>query len=271
MTWHLEATTASRYSDRRTDPAIASSVEAHLMACEPCRIMVNDSVPRTELASIWRGIEDVLDVPRLGWLERVMMALGSSDLTARTIGATARSRWAYLLLVAFNVMLAITASRSANPEPMLLAFLFLAPVGPLFATASAFGRWDPVHALQSTLPTSTLHTILVRTAATVVPAVILTAAATPWLAARGWLAVAWLLPALALALTALALSSWIEIEKAAVLVVGAWAGVALVLRFRASQLIDAYVGPLQLACAVAVAAAAITTMARRTEYDYRGF
>ena len=271
MTWHIEATTAGQYSERQTDPVMAASVEAHLMSCEQCRAMVNDSVADDELTSIWHGIEDVLDVPRLGWVERLMIAVGCSDLTARTVAVTTRSRWAYLLLVAFNVVLAIASSRSGNAEPVFVAFLLLAPLGPLAATASAFGRWaDPVIALRRTLPTSALRSMLVRTAATVAPAVVLTAAATPWLAGRGWLAVAWLLPALALTVSTLALSSWIEVEAAAVLLVGAWTAVALALRFGASDLIAAYAGPLQVVSAVAILAAAVTTLARRTEYDYRG-
>jgi hypothetical protein len=272
MTWHLDEASAVDYSIRRTDPAIAASVEAHVMACDQCRALVNDSIDDSLLMSVWADIEDELDRPRLSWIERAMIALGCGDLTARTVAATTRARWSYLAVVAFNVALAIAFSGADRQEVAFTAFLLLAPIGPLVATTTAFGRWaDGISHLVATLPTSTLRTTMVRMAAAVVPAIALTALATPWLADHGWLAAAWLLPALALSTMTLALASWIEVEAAAVLVVGVWAGGALAMRLWADDTLAAYAGPLQVVSALAVAAGAVTTFVRSGNFDYRGF
>jgi hypothetical protein len=272
MTWHLDQTSAVDYSIRRTDPAIAASVEAHVMVCDQCRALVNASIDEPSLGAIWAEIEDELDRPRLSWIERALIALGCSDLTARTVGATARARWSYLAVVAFNVTLAIAFSGADRDEVAFTAFLLLAPIGPLVATVTAFGRWgDRVSQLVATLPTPTLRLMMVRLAASVVPAIALTALATPWLADHGWLAAAWLLPALALSMTTLALASWIEVELASVLVLGAWAGGALAIRLWAGNTLDAYAGPVQIVSVLAVAAATVTTLVRSGNFDYRGF
>ncbi len=272
MTWHLDEVAAVEYTDRSTDPAIAASVETHLMACEQCRALVNSNVDAPTLAAVWGEIEDLLDVPRLGWIERAMLAIGCSTSTARIVAATTRARWSYLIVVALNVSIAIASSWSTDPDVMFTAFLLLAPLGPLVATAGAFGRWaDPLHALLRTLPTSTWRVTLIRTSAAVVPAVILTSAATPWLAGHGWLAVAWLLPALALSLVTLALSSWVEIETASLLVAGTWLMLPIAMRLQDSDVLDAYAGPLQLVCAIAAICGAAMTLARRSTFDYGEF
>jgi hypothetical protein len=272
MTWHLDQASASAYSTRRTDPAIAASVESHVMVCDQCRALVNANIDEPSLAAVWAEIQDELDRPRLSWIERALIALGCSDLTARTVGATARARWSYLAVVAFNVALAIAFSGADQQDLAFTAFLLLAPIGPLIATTTTFSRWaDGAQRLLLTLPTSTLRMMMVRMAAAVVPAIALTALATPWVADHGWLAAAWLLPALALSMTTLALATWIEIEAAAVLVVGAWAGGALAIRLWAGDTLDAYAGPVQIVSVLAVAAAAVTTFVRSGNFDYRGF
>jgi hypothetical protein len=270
MTWHLDATIAERYSSRDIDGALAGSVEAHVMACERCRQTLNNSVDAPALAWIWQSVEDVLDAPRRSWIDRVLLALGCSDVTTRLVSATTRARWAYLLVVVFNVGVAVASSYSREPDRTFLAFLLFAPLGPLVATAGAFGRWaDPTHALIRVLPTSNLRVVLVRTVAGVVPAVVLTAAALPWLADRGWMAVAWLMPALALTLLTLALSTWIDVELAALVVGGLWIVLPLTLTVPTTELIDLIAGPFQVGSIAIAAIAGAATAARRSTFDYR--
>jgi len=270
MSWHLDAATATRYAGRTSDPATAASVEAHVMACDQCRTMVNASVDDVALAAVWADINDTLDAPRLGWVERALHAAGCSDATSRIVAATTRARWAYLFVVAFNIFVAIGSSRSGDADAAFLLFLVLAPLGPLVATAGAFGRWsDPCHTVLRTLPTSTLRLILVRTVAGVVPAVVLTAATLPWLTDRGWLAVGWLLPALALALVALALSTWIDVERAALIVGGVWVVLPVALRVPVHEMLDVFAGPVQIVSTVAAAAGAAIAVARQSKFDYR--
>ena len=146
----------------------------------------------------------------------------------------------------------------------------IAPLGPLVATAGAFGSWsDPVHELARTVPTSALRILLVRVAASVVPSIALTALSIPWLIDRGWLAVAWLLPSLALAFGALALSSWVSIEAAALALGGLWISVPMALRLPVRELIELMARPTQLSSLFAIAAAIAITLARRNSFDYR--
>jgi hypothetical protein len=270
MTWHVDAMTAAHYSVGATDAADAASVEAHLMACDECRTVINAYADDAVLAAVWADVNDSLDAVHLGWIERAMRVLGCSDVTSRIVAATTRARWAYVFVVAFNVLVAFASAQSVDPDAVFLVFLLLAPLGPLVAVAGAFGGWaDPCHAVLRTLPTSTLRLTLVRTVAGVVPALVLTAAAVPWLADRGWLAVGWLLPALALAVVTLALSTWIDVERAAIVVGGVWVALPVALRLPVHDLLDAFAGPVQIVSAVAAAVGALVVVARQSKFEYR--
>lgn len=270
MTWHFDASTVAQYRDRSVDAAVAASVEAHLMECERCRGLIAESVDDRLLSFVWDEIEDELDRAHLGLIERTLVALGWSDATARIVAATTRARWSYLFVVAFSVLVAVSSSTAPHSDERFIAFLLIAPLGPLVATACAFGRWvDPAHALLRTLATSTWRMVLIRTAAAVVPAVALTALATPWLIERGWMAAAWLLPSLALALIVLALSSWIDVELATLVVGSAWIAVPVGLRFPVSDLIGAFGGPIQIVSLAVGGGAAMIAIVRRTRFDYR--
>jgi hypothetical protein len=271
MTWHVDTATAGRYARSSTDAAVAASVEAHLMACEQCRAMVNAEVDDAPLTAAWQRIEDALDAPRVGWLERTLTALGCSDVTGRIITATTRARWAYLFVVAFNVTLGVLSAEADNADAVFAVFLLVAPLGPLVATASAFGRWfDPCHAILRPLPTSTWRMILIRTVAGVVPAIFLTGVALPWIADRGWLAIAWLLPTLALSLVTLALATWLDVELTAVLVATVWLGIPIALHLPTADLLDLIAGPVQVISIAAGTAGFVTAVARRTRFDYKG-
>ena len=53
MTWHVDAMTAAQYSVGATDAADAASVEAHLMACDECRTVINAYADDAVLAAVW--------------------------------------------------------------------------------------------------------------------------------------------------------------------------------------------------------------------------
>ena len=250
-----------------------SSVEAHLLHCAGCRTTVNGVVDMTAgkelLDAVWGGVTEQLDRPALGVLERILCRLGCSEGTVRIIATTTRSRWAYLFAVCLSVLLAVYASQSARESAFGL-FLIVAPMGPLVATAVAFGRWsEPVYELFGTVPTSPLRVLLLRVIAAVTPAIALTALSIPWLLEHGWLAAAWLLPSLALAVGAIALSSWVRVESAAVAVGTAWVAIPVVLRFPVADLFDLFGAPAQIASIVAAASAIGVMVARRDAFEYR--
>jgi hypothetical protein len=270
MSWHVDHATAERYAQRELDATSSASLEAHLLVCAECRATLGAAAQDPVLGELWTAIVDTIDRPRLGWIERFLLALGVSEVSARIVGATSRARWSYLLAVALSLLFAVLAWHSDRALPFGM-FLVLAPLGPLVATATAFGRWsDPVYELVATVPTSAMRLLLVRTAAAVTPAMVLTSISLPWVADRGWLAVAWLLPALALALGALALSSWIAVEPAALALGGAWVAAPLALRFDIGDLLALLGGPVQVASLIAAACAGAVTVVRHSAYDYRG-
>lgn len=268
MTWHVDDESAVRYAARQLDSTTASSIESHLFACERCRGIVGGAVEHDLLSFVWSEISDVLDRPHLGWAERMLRRLGCSDSSSRIVSATTRARFSYVIAVAISVAMAVVASKSGG-DRAFGTFLMLAPIGPLVATAGAFGRWsDPAHAVLSVTPTSTLRIVLIRTAASVVPAIALTALSVPVLLDRGWLAIAWLLPTLALALGALALSSWLDLEIAWLIVFGLWLSMPFVIRVPAGELIDVFGEPIQIASIAVAAIGTLTMVLRRSNFEY---
>ncbi len=150
-------------------------------------------------------------------------------------------------------------------------FLVLAPIGPLLATASAYGRWaDPAFAVLSTTPMSALRIVLIRTVASVLPAIVLTALSLPLLAGRGWLALAWLLPTLALTVGALALATWVDLAIASLIAGAGWLLTPVLIRVPGGELLDVFAQQIQLA-SIAVAAIGVFTMVlRRDRFETRG-
>lgn len=271
MTWHVDERTAHRYAGRELDPVGSASVEAHLDRCADCRTLVGRAVDEDALHHVWTGIIDVVDRPARSLTESVALRLGCRESTARVLGAVPQAKLAYLFAAVVSALLAVLAANSSQ-EAAFALYLFIAPLGPLGATAVAFGHWgDPIEPLHATVPMSSLRMLLLRTSASVVPAFVLTALSMPWLADRGWLATTWLLPAFALASATVALASWVRLEVAATWVAVAWVALFAVLRIRSKlpSLVDVLAGPVQILSAVAIAAAVLLTVVRRTAFDYQ--
>jgi hypothetical protein len=254
--WHVDGDAARRYAARALDATDAASVDAHLLRCAPCRAVVNAAVAADAgepvLEAVWRQVDARLDQPRRGWLERLLTTAGAPPGSARLVTATSRARWAYLAAVAVSLVMALLASRAPDRE-VFGVFLLVAPLGPLVATASAFGHAaDPAHALLATVPTSAVRLLLVRTAAAVVPALVLTGVSVLWLLDEGWLAAAWLAPSLALATGALALSRWLPVELAATALGVVWVAAPLALRLRVDDLLELLGTPAQIGSLIVV-------------------
>ena len=268
MTWHVDETSAARYAARGLDATSAASVESHLLACDRCRATVGEQIDDALLDSVWMALTDALDQPTVGAFERTLQRAGCSDLTARIVAATTRARWSFMAAIACSLLLAVIAAQSPS-ERYFGLYLIVAPLGPLVATAGAFGRWsDPAYVLVTTSPTSSLRILLVRIVASVLPAIALTALTVPWVADRGWLAIGWLLPSLALAAGALALSSWIDIERAAITLGLAWLVPPMLLRLPLHRLLELLGTPTQLLSLLVLVTAAGVVMTRRDMFDH---
>jgi len=270
--WHLSPALADRYWRRDVDSATAASIDAHLLQCASCQRIAVGAADADMVDDVWRSIVDTLDRPQLGVVERGLVWIGCSESTARIVAATTRARWAYLFVVVVSIAMAVVSAVSVTrSDDWFVGFLIVAPLGPLIAAAAAFGRFaDPAHAVLRCLPTSSLRIVLVRTVAGVVPAIALTALATPLLIDRGWMAAAWLLPSLALTLMVLLLSTWFDVELAAACVAVGWIALPIVLRVPVGRLIDAFSGPVQSVSLGIVAIAAVVGYARRSSFDWGG-
>jgi hypothetical protein len=273
MSWHVGQGTATRYAHQQLDPVSTASVEAHLLECEACRVLVgaeaSSAVGAPSLDALWDGIVDGIDQPSTSWVERLLCRAGLADATARLVAAAPRARLAYALAVGLSLLLAFVAARTSYDD-VFSTFLLVAPLGPLAATALAFSRsTDPVFELLGTVPTSPLRLLLIRTTAAVGPAIVLTAVSFVWTVERGWLAAAWLLPSLALSAIALALSTWIAIERAALAVGVGWVAAPLVIRTDVRALLDAFGSVIQIGSVVALAAAVAVLVVRQSVIEYR--
>ena len=154
---------------------------------------------------------------------------------------------------------------------MFLVFLLLAPLGPLVAVAGAFGGWtDPCHAV--------LRTRSDLDAAADARPYRRRRRACRWCSRRppcrgspieaGWQS-GGCCPRWRLAVVTLALSTWIDVERAAIVVGGVWVALPVALRLPVHDLLDAFAGPVQIVSAVAAAVGALVVVARQSKFDYR--
>lgn len=136
--WHAEDDLLRAYAAGSADDVVASSVEAHLVACGSCRSRLARHVPQDRLFSNWEAVVVALDAPRPGLVEHLLVRVGVSPSTARLLVATPALRWSW----AASVAMALTFSLVAATRPGAEAFLLLltAPLVPLAGVALAFNR-----------------------------------------------------------------------------------------------------------------------------------
>lgn len=272
MSWHIGSDAVRDYVGRRRIGPVVASIEAHLVTCADCRRLVGEATTDTNepmLDQVWQRVTSTLDGTTRPWTERALTRVGLATETARLLGATSRARLSFVLATLVTVGLAFVAARGGR-DAQFGVFLSVAALGPLAATALAFGRRvDPAHALVTTAPTSVWRVMLLRTVASLVPAVAITGFASLILHERGWMAMAWLLPGIAMAVGSLALSTWVPIEHAALGVASAWIVTPFVASRPMGELINAAAGPGQLVAVGAAALAALVIANRRSYLDFR--
>ncbi len=272
MSWHLSPTSAKDYIGQRHSGSTVASIESHLPTCGECRRLIADVTTAANeplLDQVWQRVTIALDDVTRPWSERALTRVGLSPETARLLGATSRARLSFLLAMLLTVGIAIVAAHGGR-DAEFGAFLSVAALGPLVATALAFGRRvDPAHALVTTTPTSVWRIVLLRTAASLIPAVAITGLASLIVRERGWVAVAWLLPGIAMAVVSLALSIWVPIEHAALGLATAWIAAPVVALRPAGELIDTTAGLGQLVAIGAATLAALVITYSRSTLDFR--
>lgn len=261
--WHLEQDVLARYVGGTASPALAASIEAHVVGCAVCRERLVPAVELPRLDRIWDEVVERVDAPVPAPVERLLLRLGVRDDTARLLAATPTMRGAWFASVVAVLALALASAHAT--ERGIVVFLALAPLLPVAGVAAAFSpRTDPVHELAAAAPYSSFRLLAVRSAAVLTATVLLAGAAAALLPGAPWLAVAWLLPALALTAATLALATWFEPLYSALALATLWIGVtAPALAPGRDPLLVVRSGA-QLVC-VAVLLAALATVAVRRD------
>ena len=226
-TWHLDRETAQRYAIGAAGPVVSASVEAHLTACSDCRALLVPLVDGSRLRAVWADVEERVDTPVPGVVERLLCVIGVGADTARLLAATPSLRGSWLLAIAAALAFAVLASQS-GPRGILI-LLMLAPMLPVAGVAVAYGRGvDPIYEIGAAAPYSGFRLVLLRTAAVVATTALLSGTAGWLLPGSGWTGAAWLLPAFALTALTLALSVRVALIRAGAVVGVVWV-VAVVL------------------------------------------
>lgn len=219
--WHAAPDTLARYATApdTLDETEASSLEAHLLACDECRRAVASALEPGMLADSWTAVADRIDQSRLSLVERALRRFLPDDI-ARVVAATPALRVSWLAAVAAVVAAAVAAGRVAGTDT---PFLALAPLVPLAGVAASFwSSSDPAGETALATPLFGAGLLLRRTAAVLATSVLVLTAgalALPGLEVRD---AGWVLPAVGLTLGALALSTWVAPGTATVTIAAAW-------------------------------------------------
>ncbi|NUR83326.1 MAG: zf-HC2 domain-containing protein [Nonomuraea sp.] len=231
-TWHMDDDLALRYAEGELTATLAASVEAHLLACEPCRGLLAPRVPRARLDRVWEEIADAVDAPVPGPFERLLTAFGVGGHTARLLGVASSLRLPWIAASGVALLFAALASGETTRWG-LLTYLTLAPVVPVAGVAVAFGRdGDPAHEIGLAAPYSMFRLMLLRAAAVVGVSAVLALVTGVFLSGGGWASAAWLLPALALTSVTLVLSSRYDPRRCGLGVAVAWVVVVAAVNLR---------------------------------------
>ncbi len=225
--WHLDDDLLDTYAEGRPlTPALAASVEAHLERCSTCQARLVPTADLPRLDAVWAEVEDVLDAPRAGLLERLLVHTGVAPDTARLVAVTPSLQLSWVTGTAIALTLALLVSHTG--ERGIAMFLALAPVLPVAGIAVAFGpRTDPLHEVTLAAPYSSYRLLLVRSTAVLAATTALAVPVALLLPSTTLVAAAWLLPALALAATSLALAARVDPVVSSAALSALWLALAL--------------------------------------------
>jgi hypothetical protein len=222
--WHLDPEVVDAYLDATLDDARAASLEAHVVTCSTCRLLLADRSDADELDALWHDLVDRLDAEPSSRTTRLLLRLGLRDDTARLLGSAPlmSSPWAAAVVLVMAAAWVLHAAVEANATNVVL-FLYVAPLLPMLGVTAAYGPLvDDSHEVTVATPYPTYRLALLRTAgaAAIVTLAGFVAALTlpgPWLDA-----VRWLLPALALSAVAFALLGRLPPVPVALMLAVAW-------------------------------------------------
>lgn len=227
MTWHVDTATLERYGADELSDAGMASVEMHVTTCSSCRTLVSSSASDAGAVAqqrVKRAIDDRLDTPPAGWMERALHRVGLGDGDARIVGAALSLHGSWLVASVLALTLVVLATAAGPQRAGLAVFLVVAPLLPLVGVTLAYGpRVDPTFEIATAATVSGIRIVLLRTLAVTVPAIPAIAALSVFLP-FGPLAFAWFLPALGLAAASLALGTVMSLTRATSALATLWLG-----------------------------------------------
>jgi hypothetical protein len=262
MSWHLDQTVFEVYRAGRLGDVVADSVEAHLVACEACRSLVDVDERRRE--GVWSRVLDGTLTPRVRRGERVLRRVGVDPVSARLLAMTPSVRPSWLVSVVLVVTMALLASRNFEGGPVVL--LLVAPLVPVVGVAASFGPGtDPVYDVGLASPTGGFRLLLVRAVAVLSASAVAVAVPATVLVELRWTA-ACLLPALVVTLLTLLLSSVVVPGAAALAVSASW--IATVAAVAVGPTVDSLAGGVvQVVFGVLVVVLTVGLLARRQAFE----
>jgi hypothetical protein len=266
--WHADPEVVARYASGELDQAGAYSLEAHLLACGECRALLSPLTDRRTIEGVWMDIEEAVDAPRSGPIERVLLRLGLPDHVARLLAATPSLRLSWLGAVAVALVFAVVAAHGDHVG--LVVFLAVAPLIPVAGVAAAFGPGiDPTYEIGVASPLRSFRLLLIRSTAVLVASLGLIGLAALALPTLDWTAVAWLLPAFALTLVTLAVSTLIEPIPSAIAVALGWIVSVAVVGHLSGDGVAAFHATGQVLCLALIAVAGLILTRRSEAFERR--
>jgi hypothetical protein len=266
MTWHAETDALDSYARGTIDEASAFSIEAHLLSCSTCRKRVTGLADEERLERVWTEVEELVDAPIPGPVERILLRCGVSDHVARLLAATPSLTLSWFAAIA--AALAFAGAAAQWSERGVLLFLALAPLLPLAGVAAAYGpALDPSYEIGVAAPIRSFRLLLIRSAAVLVSTTALTAVAALALPGLDWRVAAWLLPALGLTTASLALATYVSPPAAFGWLAFLWIAVITLTSAAAQDDFVAFRAPGQTAFLIATIGAAVVVARRREAFD----
>lgn len=222
---HADDGVLRRYARGELPSVLRQEWEPHLDACAHCvdRLALAEELDPQVLDRVWGRVDDAIDLPVPGRLERLLLRLRVPDHVARLMAATPALRRSWLCGAALTLLFTALVARLAGPGEAPLVFLAVAPLLPVAGVAVSFGRrWDPAYEMGLVAAMSRLRLILVRSTVVLGTSLVLSTAATFALPPLGLVTFAWLLPSCTLTVLSVVLAARLDPVVAACATGAAW-------------------------------------------------
>lgn len=212
-----------RYVRGELRPGPRQELEPHLDSCAHCADRLVFAVDPLLLDRIWSRVDEAVDLPVPGLLERLLLRLRVPGHVARLMAATPALRRSWLCGAALTLLFTALMARFVDPADAHLVYLAVAPLLPVAGVAVSFGRrWDPTHEVTLVAPLSALRLVLTRSTVVLGTSLVLSALAALALPRLGLTAFAWLLPSCTLTALSIALSARLDQVTAACATGAGW-------------------------------------------------